>query len=253
MRDELAEVLRLNSEELEGRSPQAILRWAIDTYRDGLTMATAFGAEGCALIAMIAAIRDEIGLVPDIFNLETGYQFPETLALRERLQEKYHLAIRLVRAEETVEQMEARFGGPIYDSDPAQCCFRRKVVPLRAAVKGYQAWLTSIRRDQTPERASAAIVGLDPRLALVKVNPLANWTKEQVWAFIREHDVPTNPMHERDYPSIGCWPCTRAVSVGQDDRAGRWAGTARRECGLHLGSDGRLLSLRQRAADVPSE
>src|SRR6059036_3389320 len=109
------------------------------------------------------------------------------------------------------------------------------VVPLQTAVQGFDAWLTAIRRDQTPERARTPIVGRDPKYRhLIKINPLANWRKEQVWDYIQTHNVPVNPLHAQGYPSIGCWPCTRPIFAGEDDRAGRWAGTAKRECGLHL-------------------
>lgn len=221
---------------LEGATPQEILRWAVSTYPHTLTMATAFGAEGCCLIAMIAQLHADIGLVPDIFNLDTGYQFAETLELRERLQQRYGLTIRLVSAPETVAQMEARYGGPLYQQQPDRCCYLRKVAPLQSAVQGFAAWITAIRRDQTPERAKTPLVGPDPRYPhLVKISPLAAWTKDQVWAYIRRHDVPVNPLHAHGYPSIGCWPCTRPVVPGEEDRAGRWAGLPKRECGLHLG------------------
>lgn len=223
------------NDSLEAATPQEVLQWALETYGDTLTLATAFGAEGCCLLAMITQIRDETGLAPDIFNLDTGYQFAETLALRERLQQRYGLAIRLVSASETVTQMEAHFGGPLYGSDPDHCCYRRKVVPLRTAVQGFAAWITAIRREQTPERAHAPLVGPDPKYPhLVKINPLANWTKAQVWTYIHQHNVPINPLHAQGYPSIGCWPCTRPVAPDEDERAGRWTGLAKRECGLHL-------------------
>ncbi len=228
------EELQAVSDRFETATPPQILRWAMATYGDQLTMATAFGAEGCALIAMIAEIRDQTGLTADIFNLDTGYQFPQTLALRERIRDKYGIEVRFVSASESVKEMEARFGGPIYKSDPDRCCHIRKVVPLADAVRGFSAWIAAIRRDQTPERAAQPIVGRDAKFDLVKINPLANWSKAQVWEYIRAHDVPTNPLHEQGFPSIGCWPCTRAVAAGQDDRAGRWAGTEKRECGLHL-------------------
>lgn len=239
MRSDTAELARI-SQSLETATPQQILRWAIETYRDKLTMATAFGPDGCCLIAMIAEIRDETGLLPDIFNLDTGYQFQETLDLREEIQRKYNIPIRLVTAEETVGEMEKRFGGPIYGTNPDHCCHLRKVVPLNKAVEGFEAWITAIRRNQTPERAVQPIVGIDPRLDLIKINPLANWTKEQVWDYIETHDVPTNPLHQQGFPSVGCYPCTQAVAPGAGERAGRWAGTAKRECGLHLGADGKL-------------
>lgn len=232
------------SHNFEYSNPQEILRWALETYGDKLTMATAFGAEGCIIIDMLAKLRDQTGLVPDLFNLETGYQFPETLDLRERLIEKYNLPIRFVGAKETVAQMEANFGGPIYGSDPNTCCHIRKVVPLKDALVGFSAWITAIRRDQTPERKAAPIVGPDVKFPhLVKVNPLANWSKDQVWDYVRAHDVPTNVLHEQGFPSIGCWPCTRPVALGEDDRAGRWAGTDKRECGLHIGEDGKMTRI----------
>ena len=227
------EALARKSAELEGQEPQEILRWALNEYGSGLTMATAFGAEGCSLIAMLAQLRDETGIAADIFNLDTGYQFAQTLDLRERMQKRYGLPIRLVSNVETVKEMEARFGGPIYKTQPEECCRLRKIVPLADAVQGFEAWISAIRRDQTPERADQPLVGPDLRYPLVKVNPLANWSKERVWQFIRDNNVPYNPLHDVGFPSIGCYPCTRPVQSGQDDRAGRWDGT-KRECGLHV-------------------
>lgn len=215
---------------METWTPPQILRWACETYGDKLTMATAFGAEGCAIIAMLADISKDVF----IFNLDTGYQFPETLDTRQRLMEKYGLNIHLVRAEQSVNDMEAAHGGPIYDKNPDLCCHIRKVVPLEKAVAGYEAWISAIRRDQAPTRAHAPIVGWDRKFHLVKVNPLANWTKRDVWDFILNNDVPYNPLHDQGYPSVGCWPCTQAVGAGEDDRAGRWAGSAKKECGLHI-------------------
>jgi phosphoadenosine phosphosulfate reductase len=219
---------------LEAATPQEILRWALQTYGDKLTMATAFGAEGCVLLDMLAKLRDEIGIAPDIFNLDTGFQFPQTLALRDRIQKKYGLTIRAIQPAPEVEEATAKAGQPLYKVDPNLCCYFRKVVPMQTAVQGFTAWITAIRRDQTPERAKAAIVGPDPQFDLVKINPLANWTKEQVWDYIRANEVPYNPLHEQGFPSIGCWPCTKPVAAGEDDRAGRWAGSEKRECGLHL-------------------
>lgn len=238
--DERRQELARTSQRLESATPGEILQWAMETYGPKLTMATAFGAEGCALIAMIAGIRDRTGLTLDIFNLDTGYQFPQTLALRERIQKQYAVEVRLVSNSETVPEMEARFGGPIYNRDSNECCRLRKVVPLDDAVRGFEAWITAIRRDQTPERAAQPIVGMDSKFDLVKINPLANWSKAQVWDYIRENNVPTNPLHDQGFPSIGCWPCTKPVKDGDDDRAGRWAGSDKRECGLHLSPAGQV-------------
>jgi phosphoadenosine phosphosulfate reductase len=224
--DQIAAINRL----LEGAGPQHILRWAVAEFHPRLTMATAFGAEGCCLIHMLAEIEPSVRT----FNLETGYQFPETLELRERVKARYGIQVELVRPELAVADYEAKTSGPLYRRRPDQCCHDRKIVPLRLALAGYDAWVSAIRGDQTAERALAEVVQWDARFGLVKVNPLLRWTRSDVWKFILAHDVPYNSLHDRGYPSIGCWPCTRAVSAGEDERAGRWAGTGKKECGLNV-------------------
>jgi phosphoadenosine phosphosulfate reductase len=218
------------SQALEGQTPQAVLRWAVEQFGRKLTMATAFGAEGCCLLHMLAEIDADVR----VFNLDTGYQFPETLALRERIRERYGIAVEMVRPEMTVEEYEAEHGGPLYRHRPDQCCHDRKMQPLRQAVVGYEAWISAIRRDQTLDRAVAGVVQWDKKFGLVKVNPLLSWTRKDVWGFIVANAVPYNPLHDHGYPSIGCWPCTQAVANGADERAGRWAGRAKKECGLHV-------------------
>lgn len=223
------EYVSLN-ERFRDAEPQTLLRWAVETFGKGLTMATAFGVEGCSLMYMLAEIDPAVR----IFNLDTGYQFPETLQLRERFKERYGLAVEMVQPEMTVAEYEAEHGGPLYRIRPDQCCHDRKVLPLRRAVAGYTAWVSSIRGDQTKDRAAAAAIQWDPKFKLVKINPLLRWTRKDVWAFVLKHDVPYNPLHDQGYPSIGCWPCTRPVQDGEDERAGRWAGTVKKECGLHV-------------------
>jgi phosphoadenosine phosphosulfate reductase len=225
----MVDELKQAAAQLEGQSPQEILRWAVEQYFPRITMATAFGAEGCAIIHMLAEIRTDV----HIFNLETGYQFPETLETRQRLMDRYGIDVKLVQSATSVAEMERQHGGPIYDRDPNLCCQIRKVVPLRRALEGFDAWISAIRRDQTPDRADSQVLEWDAKFGLVKVNPLAAWTKKDVWSFIMEHEIPYNPLHDQGYPSIGCRPCTRPVQSGEDDRAGRWAGTDRTECGLH--------------------
>ena len=215
---------------LADATPQAVLRWAVETFHPRLTMATAFGAEGCCLIHMLAEIAPDLR----IFNLDTGYQFPETLELRERIKQRYGIEVEFIRPELTVAEYEEEHGGPLYRIRPDQCCHDRKLLPLRRAVVGYDAWISAIRRDQTADRAAAGVVQWDAKFGLVKVNPLLTWTRKEVWNFIVDNDVPYNPLHDRGLPSIGCWPCTRAVAAGADERAGRWAGTDRKECGLHV-------------------
>jgi phosphoadenosine phosphosulfate reductase len=214
---------------LMGSTPRAILEWAVARFQPRLTMATAFGAEGCLLIHLLAELDAKVR----VFNLDTGYQFPETLALCEQLRERYGIEVELVRPDVTTAEYENQHGGPMYAAHPDQCCYDRKIVPLRRALVGYDAWITAIRADQSSHRAAASVVSVDRKFGLVKVNPLLNWTRRDVWAFIATHNVPYNPLHDQGYASIGCWPCTRATAAGDDERAGRWAGHAKTECGLH--------------------
>lgn len=227
--DEELEVLRQQSLELEEATPEEIVRWAVRTYHPRLTMATAFGPEGCLILSMLARIEPSVY----VFNLDTGYQFPETLELRDRIAEKYGILVDLQRPETTVAQYEAANGGPVYKTDPDRCCGHRKIEVLHRVCAGFDAWMSGIRRDQSPHRAGAPIIGWDKKFGLVKISPLANWTKNDVWKRIAEDGVPYNTLHDRGYPSVGCWPCTRAVLLGDDERAGRWSGTEKTECGLH--------------------
>src|SRR5947208_7132482 len=198
---------------LEGQTPEAILKWAVEQFLPRLTMATAFGPEGNCIIHMLAEIEPCVR----IFNLETGYQFKETLETRERLKERYGIEVEYIKPELTVAEYEAEHGGPLYEMRPDQCCHDRKIVPLRRAVVGYDAWISAIRKDQTQDRAKAAVVQWDGKFNLVKVNPLLGWTKRDVWAFVMKNDIPYNPLHDKNYPSIGCWPCTRPVGEGEDE------------------------------------
>ncbi|KAA5543093.1 phosphoadenylyl-sulfate reductase [Roseiconus nitratireducens] len=227
--EELLAELAHQSERLEEATPQEILRWAVERFAPRFSMATAFGPEGMTIIHMLSEIAPET----PIFNLETGYQFQETHDLRERVKERYGIEVEYKYPELTVEQYEAANGGPVYKSNPNQCCFDRKLKVLHRAARGLYAWASAIRRDQSPDRAKAPIVGWDHKFQLVKVSPLANWTKKDVWSLITKEDIPYNPLHDRGYPSVGCWPCTRAVLAGEDERAGRWSGFQKTECGLH--------------------
>ena len=227
-----AEEIAAANERLRSASPQDVLRWAAERFHPRLLMATAFGAEGCCIIHMLAEIQPAVRMI----NLETGYQFPETLELRERIKARYGIEVEYIRPEQTVAEYEAEHGGPLHGLRPDQCCHDRKVLPLRKAMARIEplAWISAIRKDQTADRGQAAVVQWDAKFNVTKLNPLLNWTKKDVWAFVVEHDVPYNPLHDQNYSSIGCWPCTRAVQPGEDDRAGRWAGKVKKECGLHV-------------------
>lgn len=225
----LLEELQRKSVELETASPQEILRWAAERFAPRFTMATAFGPEGMTIIHMLAEIAPDT----PIFNLDTGYQFPETLELRERIKQRYGIEVEMKKPNLTVEAYEQLHGGPVYKKDPHRCCSDRKTSLLRDAAQGMHAWASGIRRDQSPDRARAPIVGWDKKFKIVKVSPLATWTKKEVWAMIVDNDIPYNPLHDQGYTSVGCRPCTRSVMFGEDERAGRWSGFAKTECGLH--------------------
>jgi phosphoadenosine phosphosulfate reductase len=221
--------LEEQSQRLEKATPEEVLAWAVETYFPRFTMATAMGPEGCVILSMLAKIKPNVY----IFNLDTGYQFKETLELRERITAKYNIQIHLQQPELSVADYEALHGGPVYKDNPDQCCFDRKIRVLHRVARDFMAWASGIRRDQSPARAKAPIVGWDRKFGLVKVSPLANWTKKQVWKRIMDEDIPYNPLHDEGFPSIGCQPCTRAILDGEDERAGRWSGCAKKECGLH--------------------
>jgi len=213
---------------LEERPAQEILALAAERFAPRITFATGFGPEGCLLVDLIARSRLPI----DVFTIDTGLLFPETYQLWRRLEERYGITIRAVRPSFTPEEAWT-VHRRLWERDPDRCCEVRKVLPLRAAVQGFDAWVTAIRRDQTPDRAKAQVAGWDSRFGLVKVNPLVAWTSDDVRSYLLVNAVPTNPLHERGYPSIGCAPCTTPVTPGEDPRAGRWRGRAKIECGLH--------------------
>jgi phosphoadenosine phosphosulfate reductase len=226
---ELLAELAAASHRLEGATPEEIITWAAERYGERLTMATAFGPEGCLIIHWLATIAPRTF----VFNLETGYQFDETLELRDRIARRYGIEVSLERPATTVAEYERLHGGPLHKTDPNRCCADRKIAVIRRVLTRFHAWMSGIRRDQSAVRATAPIVGWDHKFGVVKISPLANWTKAKVWDAIIRDDVPYNPLHDQGYISIGCWPCTRAITFGEDERAGRWSGTAKTECGLH--------------------
>jgi phosphoadenosine phosphosulfate reductase len=214
---------------LEEATPQEILAWAFEEFGSDITIATGFGAEGAALID----IATQVSPKPDVFFLDTDFLFPETYALRRRLEDRYQIKIRAFQTSLTPELQAETYGANLWSRDPDLCCRIRKLEPLKEALEGRRAWVTAIRRDQTAARASAGVVEWDARWQLVKINPLARWTKREVWSHILKNGVPYNPLHDEGYLSIGCTHCTRAVSSNEAERAGRWAGFAKTECGLH--------------------
>jgi phosphoadenosine phosphosulfate reductase len=216
------------SVEFENASPETILAWAVEKFPK-IALACSFGAEDVVLVDMLQKISPKT----DIFYLDTNVHFKETYETRDRLEKRYGVKFIQVLPKLTLEEQAAQFGDELWKRDPNKCCNIRKVDPLTDILKNYDAWITGIRRDQAPTRANAKKVEYDVKFGLIKFNPLASWTSEDVWNYIRANDVIYNPLHDQNYPSIGCEHCTRPVAPGEDPRAGRWSGFEKTECGLH--------------------
>ncbi|MGZ4607139.1 MAG: phosphoadenylyl-sulfate reductase [Blastococcus sp.] len=205
----------------------AVLRWAGDTFGDGFAITSSM-ADG--LLAHLAS--EAIPGVHVIF-LDTGYHFAETLGTRDWITGVLPITLVNVTPPQTVAEQDARYGARLHDRDPDLCCSMRKVQPLAEALSGYTAWGSGVRRDESASRAGTRIVDWDATREMLKINPLAAWTQDDVDAYIARHRVPVNPLVDLGFASIGCAPCTRAVAPGEDPRAGRWAGRSKTECGIH--------------------
>ncbi len=224
--------LKRLSDSFESKQPWDVLAYALERYRSRIVLACSFGAEDVALAHMMHRIDPSAPL----FYLDTDFLFPETYRVRDRLAAAFGWQpnqLIQVKSRLTPAQQAAEYGEALWASNPDRCCHLRKVEPLTRVLKGYDAWITGIRRDQAPTRATAGLAEWDAKFQLVKVNPLAKWTDADVWAYIRLHEVPYNELHDRHYPSIGCTHCTAPVAPGADPRSGRWQNFAKTECGLH--------------------
>jgi phosphoadenosine phosphosulfate reductase len=224
--------LKSLSDSLESKQPQDILAAAIERYAPKIVLACSFGAEDVALVDMVHRLNPSVPL----FYLDTDFLFPETYATRDRIVEYYDLQLAQVlqvKSLLTPERQAEQYGEALWSKEPDRCCQLRKVEPLTRVLKGFDAWITGIRRDQAPSRANAGLIEWDQKFELVKVNPLARWSWANVWTYIRVHEVPYNPLHDQHYPSIGCTHCTAPVTPGDDPRAGRWKNFEKTECGLH--------------------
>ncbi len=217
--------------ELETLHPVKILEWVNEHFSVGeISMATGFGAEGAVLVDMIASVNKNI----PVFYLDTDVLFPETYALRDRLEEKYGINLIRYATPISLKQQEDLHGEHLWEQNPDLCCNIRKVEPLRETLKNYSGWITAIRREQSPARANADVIEWDRKFNLLKINPLVMWTKQEVWKYIIDHGVPYNSLYDAGYSSIGCTHCTTPVASGEDERAGRWRGFRKKECGLHV-------------------
>lgn len=229
---EMVAELKRVSEAFESQQPQDVLKDAIKRFAPKIVVACSFGAEDVVLVDMVHRIDPSIPL----FYLDTDFLFPDTYATRDRIIQQYALKpaqVIQVQSLLTPEQQAAQHGPALWSTEPDRCCQLRKVEPLTRVLKGYDAWITGIRRDQSPTRATAGLIEWDSKFQLVKVNPLARWTWSDVWTYIKVYEVPYNPLHDQNYPSIGCTHCTAPVAPGEDPRAGRWKTFTKTECGLH--------------------
>jgi len=207
------------SAELERKPASAAIKWAWERFGSGIVLAASF--QDCVLIDLAMQVAPEI----EVVFLDTQYHFAETHWFVERVRERYDLNLKVMKP--LIEPDD------LWQTDPDECCAMRKVEPLARALDGKQAWMTGLRRVETPARAKSPIVHLDVGRGIVKVNPIANWSHDEIDGYVADRGLPVHPLRDKGYPSIGCWPCTRPVTNGDDPRAGRWAGRGKDECGRH--------------------
>ncbi|MCL5096812.1 MAG: phosphoadenylyl-sulfate reductase [Candidatus Omnitrophica bacterium] len=213
---------------------EQVLAWAWEKFQGRAAIGTSF--QGAGLVIMHLAWKS--GLRFPVFTLETGLLFPETLAFKEQLEDYFGLRIECLVPDLTVAQQAVAHGAELWKRDPDMCCTIRKVQPLRNKLEELDCWISGLRREQSPTRARIGIIELfvfdeSSGRDLIKLNPLAHWTRDAIWEYISGHGIPYNPLHDRGYRSIGCQPCTRKSGVGPNERAGRWTGFNKTECGIH--------------------
>lgn len=217
---------------LAGASPEALLEWTVERFGTRAGLTCSFGGAGLVLAHMLSSIAPQ---TPVIF-LDTDFLFPETVALKDEFTRRYGINLVELHPLLTPAEQAAQYGERLWESNPDQCCALRKVEPMERALQGVDAWIAGLRREQSATRAGIAPLEyheLPDGRPVLKVLPLADWDKRQVWKYIHQHALPYNPLLDQGYTSIGCTHCTRAVKPGEDERAGRWSGSGKTECGLH--------------------
>jgi phosphoadenosine phosphosulfate reductase len=227
------EALALNVR-FEGRPTAEILGWAWERFGERAAIGTSF--QGAGLVMMHLARSQSLPF--PVFTLDTGLLFPETLELKKRLEDYFGYSIETLRPDLTVEQQAAVHGGELWKRDPDLCCTVRKVLPLQAKLAELDCWITGLRRQQSETRSGIGVVEVytleeATGREIVKLNPMAGWSREAIWEYLHQHRIPYNPLHDRGYQSIGCWPCTTHGVAGDNERAGRWLGFQKVECGIH--------------------
>ncbi|MFC9555363.1 phosphoadenylyl-sulfate reductase [Rhodococcus sp. NPDC056960] len=225
--DDLRRLASQGAASLEGASARELLRWTEDTF--GSDYIVASNMQDGVLVHLAAQVHPGV----DVLFLDTGYHFAETIGTRDAVEQVYGVNVINARAEASVAEQDAAEGKDLFAREPNRCCALRKVAPLKKTLAGYKAWVTGIRRVEAPTRANAPLISFDDAFGLVKVNPIAAWSDEDMQSYIDEHSILVNPLVDEGYPSIGCAPCTSKPAPGSDPRSGRWAGQAKTECGLH--------------------
>jgi phosphoadenosine phosphosulfate reductase len=213
--------------ELEGANADDLLRWTDQHFGGNYIVAS--NMQDAVLVDLASKVRPGV----DVLFLDTGYHFVETIGTRDAVEAVYDINVVNVTPENSVAKQDELFGKDLFAREPSECCRMRKVEPLGKALQGYSAWVTGIRRVEAPTRANAPLISWDKAFGLVKINPIAAWTDEEMQAYIDNNDVLVNPLVFEGYPSIGCAPCTAKPVEGADPRSGRWAGLSKTECGLH--------------------
>ena len=211
-------------------NPEGLLKWVTKQLpNERVVMGTGFGPPGIVLLDMLFKVTRDIS----VFYIDTGFLFDQTYDLKDKLQKKYGFELLRISTDLTPEMQEDQYGEKLWEKDPDSCCNIRKVLPLKDTLKNYDVWITGIRKKQTEVRNQSNLIEFESRFEVIKINPLINWTHVEVWDYIKTHNLPYNPLHDRNYPSIGCQQCTSPVCSGEDDRSGRWKGSNKTECGLH--------------------
>ncbi len=227
---ELAELdLEALNARFEAASAAEVLAWAWETFAPHVAASSSFQTQSVPLLHLISRVCPEM---PVLF-IDTGFHFPETLTFRDTLVARYGINVVPVHPQVTKSELLRKYGEGLYRRDPDLCCYVNKVEPMQRALSEMVAWVAGVRRDQTAHRSALQVLEHQPS-GLLKIHPLLNWTQEDVQSYVRQHDLPAHPLEMMGYRSIGCAPCTRPVSPGENERAGRWAGTGKKECGLHL-------------------
>ncbi len=215
------------NEEFENKTPQEIIAWAVKEFGPDIATTSSFGTTSAVLLHMAAEAKPDIR----VLFLETGFHFPQTLKFKDELVKRLKLNVVELKSVMPREEFKKTYGN-LYEKNPDKCCYLNKVEPLKIALSGLKAWITAVRRGQTDNRKDVQFVEAYEE-GIYKINPLATWTSKQMWEYLKAHNLPYHPLFEEGYTSIGCAPCTRPVGAGEHERAGRWSGSQKTECGIH--------------------